>query len=526
MARNLLLQGCFREALFCAQQNLLDAPDSSALWEVVGLCASHFQDEALAELAWTKVTESQPSVEALNNLGILLDTQGRFTEAARAYHQALTLAPQDPAVLGNYGLLLEHQLRWGEAETIQREALRLDPGSAKILSNLAGVLALQGKDGEAESFYAEAIRCQPDFVVAHVNLGILLTDQDRFEEAERVLRRALVIEPGNRPARTSLAQLLLCQGRLDEGWEWFASRQTVAAIDNWFAGGEDRRACHPWQGEPLAGKTILVLPEQGFGDEIQFARYLGWLKSQGASRVTQVCRDEQRDLMRTLTGPDMVVGLTEAAGYRDDYDYWTLLMSLPGLARTTLETVPAATPYLAPDACRVVRWATRLPVGKRRVGLVWRGNPHHSNDVERSLPGLETLAPLWQVGGVAFVGLQKPMPDGEAEVAPRNQPLYDLGAEIVDFADTAAILTQLDLVICVDTAVAHLAGALGVPCWVLLAAHKTDWRWLRQRTDSPWYPGMRLFRQRQRGDWTQPVTQVVDALREWLCVPGETTPRR
>lgn len=491
----LLASGNSGEALAILQGGIQAHPDDMALWRLAAACASHLNDDVLA-------------VEAYNRLGTLLDARHQYADAASAYREALVRAPHDAAVLTNFGLLLEHRGELAAAEQIQHEALRLNPSLASAHANLAGIHARQGRCDAAEREYAQAIQIDPGLMSARNNLGILLTDCNRFAEAEAVLREALAIEPDHVAAQTALAQLLLCQGRLEEGFRCFEARRTVAEFSAWFAADPARAVCRYWQGESVAGKAVLVLPEQGFGDEIQFTRYLSWLKAQGAVQVTRVCRDEQVTLLRSAAGADLVIGLTEARSHREHYDYWTLLMSLPCVARTRLDSVPAAIPYLHADPALLASWAPRLPpAGPLRVGIVWQGNPAHSNDVARSLAGPQVLAPVWQVPGIAFVGLHK-----GTTALPPGLPGVEAGLAIRDFADTAAILAQLDLLITVDTAAAHLAGALAIPCWVFLSACKTDWRWMRERTDSPWYPGMRLFRQSVPGDWTSPVAAVAAAL--------------
>ena len=274
--------------------------------------------------------------------------------------------------------------------------------------------------------------------------------------------------------------------------------------------------------------------------EITFWRYLSLLKEQGAAQITLLCKAPLTTLMETLEGVDTVIALGEADTVVTAHDYWIYPLSIPLHCQTTLTTIPARLPYLQALPDRVTRWSARLPHQGFRVGLVWKGNrlhtngclPHqgfrvglvwkgnrlHTNDNKRSLSGLVTLAPLWSVPGVRFVSLQKGQGEDEARNPPAEQPLIDLGAEIDDFADTAAIVEQLDLVICVDTAVAHLAGALAKPCWVLLPAEKGDWRWLKDRNDSPWYPGvMRLFRQTRDEDWTSVVLDIKSALRDEIA---------
>jgi len=251
-----------------------------------------------------------------------------------------------------------------------------------------------------------------------------------------------------------------------------------------------------------------------------FVRYLPLVKAMGARHVTLICRQPVRALFEGLSGADAVVVANDAASM-PAHDYWTLLLSLPLHFATTVDSIPVPIPYLRPDADRLRAWAARLPSPGLRIGVVWKGSPKHENDHNRSLPGLATLAPLWDVPGVRFVSLQKGQGEDEAIPPPPGQPLVHLGTDIEDFADSAAIVAQLDLVISVDTAIAHLAGALGKPGWILLPRVGTDWRWLDERTDSPWYPATaRLFRQRHDDDWACTVQEIAGALRRFATAAG------
>jgi len=502
-------------ALECAQHNARLFPESPVAWTHVARCAHAGGDETMAEEAWRRVIALQPhSVDALNNLGVLCDRQHRYAEARSLYDAAIQQAPEDASVLTNMGVLQEHLGNLVLAERLQRQALTIRPGSASITTNLANLLNIAGKLSEAESCFRQALHLQPDFTLARVNLGILQADRGCLDEAEALLAQAVQQDPGYVPARTALANVLLTQGKLLQGWEYFESRQTVDFFKHWFAGDPSRSACHYWRGESLRGKAVLVFPEQGLGDEIQFARYLRRLKEQGAARVTQICYPEQLGIMHSVYGPDQVISLAEATRHREKYDFWTLLMSLPHCFGTTLETIPASIPYLAADPDLCAFWEEQLASrsGRRKIGVVWRGNPKHTNDSERSLPGADTLVPLASCADRCdFLALQRHEPHDAADF-PGAFPMTDLGGRIRDFSDLAAIVSQLDLVISVDTSVAHLAGALGIPCWVLLPFHKADWRWLQGREDTPWYPSLRLFRQEKRGDWKAPLEKMARCL--------------
>jgi len=507
------------------------------------------QDRRLeAEVVYRQALRIQPdNVGVHNNLGNLLQSLGRYAEAEAAFRQALTIQPQHPEANYNLGILLAALHRCEEAEAAYRQALAQRPDYIEAHCNLGVVLAKLNRYGEAETAYRQALALRPEFPEAYINLGNLLTAVNRHPEAEAAYRRALALQPGAAEAHGNLAALLarlqrpeeaeaayrqalalrpgcihttynfalllLSLGRFSEGWRLYETRyhpkQTNCLVIF------PNLPFPQWQGEPLAGKSLLVWQEQGYGDEIQFCRLLTELKARGAARVGLACKPPLRALLETFADADAVHPVDEGQTI-PNYDYWTFLLSLPLHCGLGLDNIPAQLPYLHALPERVARWQGRLPAARPRVGLVWKGYGHHGNDAYRSLPGLATLAPLWTVPGVSFVSLQKGVGEAEALQPPGGQALTALGQAIQDFADTAAIAAQLDLVICVDTAIAHLCGALGAPCWVLLPYVQTDWRWLREREDSPWYPHvMRLFRQGEGEAWDDVAGRVAEALRQW-----------
>jgi hypothetical protein len=354
----------------------------------------------------------------------------------------------------------------------------------------------------------------------HCVLGVALKELGHLDGAVASFRRALEINPDLAEAHLNLSSLLLSLGQYADAWPKYETRYHTN-INGRYVILPDV-SFPQWQGEPLTGKSLVIWPEQGFGDEIQFARYIPLLKIRGVSRITLVCKSPLKALLGTLEGVDAVVSQSEAASL-PFHDYWTFSMSLPLHFATTVETIPSGLPYLSVLPERLDVWRDRLPTGGLKVGLVWKGSAGHKNDANRSLPSLSTLATLWSVPGVTFVSLQKGQGEEEAATPPAGQPIVNMGSGIQDFADTAAIVAQLDLVICIDTAIAHLAGALGKPCWVLLPASGTDWRWLRERTDSPWYPDvMRLFRQTKADDWAATIGEVAQTLEIWVDEHGDT----
>ncbi len=476
-------------------------------------------DDALA--SYRRALELKPEfADAHNNLGMLFKQLGQYDTAAASYRRAVELKPDFAEAHGNLGDALQELGQHDDARTSHRRALQLNYVFAENQNKFGTALQERGQLEGALAHFRRAVQLKPDYARAHNNLGAVLMQLKQFDNAEASLQHALQLNPDSAWINLNLAYLFLALGQYAKAWPKYEAR-----YDPSIAG---RLSIPPdlpfpqWQGESLAGKSILIWPEQGMGDEIQFARYVPLLKERGASRITLVCKPPLKALLETLDGVDVVVARSEAASL-PHHDYWVFPMSLPLYFSTTIGTIPATLPYLKVPLERLNLWRNRLPAASPKVGLVWKGNAAHKNDANRSLPNLAALAALWSVPGVTFVSLQKGNGEDEAAMPPANQPIIHLGSEISDFADTAAIVAQLDLVICVDTAIAHLAGALNKPCWVLLPAIATDWRWLPEQADSLWYPGVvRLFRQKKKDDWPATIGDVTQALKNWVDARGNT----
>ncbi|MBF0179509.1 MAG: tetratricopeptide repeat protein [Magnetococcales bacterium] len=442
---------------------------------------------------------------AWNNLGVVLKTRGAFAEAEAAYRCAIALLPNGADNHYNLANLLTTDKRPAEAEAAFRQTLRLAPRHARAMTNLGVLLAGEHRATEAETLYRQALAIEEDEETWY-NLGILLKEEQRLPEAEAAYRRALALLPDSCRVIWNLSLLLLSQGRYEEGWPLHEIRYHPRKPDP--AAIPIQPGYPMWQGEEIVGKSLLIVGEQGCGDQIQMARFLHALKKAGAGMLTLVCAPELTPLLATLADADRVLPKEEGMVH-PRHDFWVFSGSVPYRLGVTLANLPAPIPCLQPPPGRASVWEARLPERGFRVGLVWKGNPRHKNDPHRSLPGLATLAPLWRVPEVVFVSLQKGSGEEEALSPPAGQPLLQWGEALTDFGETAALASRLDLVITIDSAVAHLAGSLGIPCRVMLPAHDSDWRWLRDREDSPWYPGvMRLFRQFRRGEW-QPVVEAV-----------------
>jgi len=459
---------------------------------------------AEAEAAYRQVLRLNRDFSAASaGLGVLLAKSGRPQEAQLHFRDTLRLNPGNIAVHNSLGLALAECGQFGEAEAVYRQGLAIQPGDVGILTNLAILLAKLGRVGEAEPLYRQALDRQPGQPETLNSLGALYLLTGRWQEAEATFRHALQVAP-SQAAALNLAHLDLLQGDFERGWQGLEQRWQVNQAHDF------RRFAQPrWDGRAFLGKTLLVHYEQGAGDGIQFFRYLPKVAAMGGRLVVECPASLYRLFRDNLPGEVQLVRCQEAL---PDFDLYCPLMSLPLALQTRLETIPAALPYLKPPTEAVARSPvlTPTPGAQVLVGVLWAGNPGHHNDRNRSLD-FSLLEPLLATPGVTWVILQmERRPDGFERLAAQHGWLDPMGG-VKDFADTAAIIAQLDLVIGVDTSVIHLAGALGKPVWLLLPL-MPDWRWLLGREDSPWYPGMRLFRQIEYNAWPEVVRRVACAL--------------
>lgn len=387
-----------------------------------------------------------------------------------------------------------------QALQLYDDAVSRWPSLALLWNNRGTTLLELARYAEAAESYRRALQLAPELHDARVALASCLQSLGYLSEAQAACDIVLQAVPDHAEAHWNQALLLLLQGNYAMGWQEYEWRWKKRR----FTSPQRQFMQPPWQGEPLTGKTILIHAEQGFGDTLQFCRYLPFLAA-SASQVVFECHPQLTALMATVSPGITIVAMGQPL---PPFDCHLPLMSLPRLFGTTLETIPAAVPYLQPPAGRLPFWQSVLPErkGTVRVGLCWARK--RFPDPDRCCPA-DLLEILSTCVGVEYYSLQV---DSFGLGRPALQ-LVDLTSQLLDFADTAAFISQLDLVISVDTAVAHLAGALGVPCWVLLSTD-VDWRWLLKREDSPWYPTLRLFRQQQPGNWVELLERVAMALQE------------
>jgi tetratricopeptide (TPR) repeat protein len=507
--------------------------------------------------------------ETNNNLGHALQSMGRLEEAALRYEKAVALNPAYPEARNNLGNVLHLLGRSNEALSHFRAAIQTAPRYGDAHVNLGHVLVAVGKPEEAVAHYEIALAVQPrnpdtrislaltllmldrgreagqhcDAVVAMqprslgtlANLAFLLLKLQRPEQALSVYDRVLVEKPDHMSALVNRAALLHALGRFDESLIAYAKAQKVDSSNaaahhgegllrlqlgdlptgfekyerRWEKDQLQRRSFDKplWRGQEIAGKTILLHAEQGFGDTLQFCRYAELLAGRGARVVLEV-QPALKSLLETLPGANVVVA---SGDQLPEVDFCCPMASLPLAFGTTLQTIPGKTPYLAASAERIASWERRLkPKTKPRVGLVWSGNPIQGNDHNRSIP-LGEIDALLSLPNVEIVSLQKNLRKRDLALLKANPRIIHFGDELQDFSDTAAVLSLMDVVVSVCTSVCHLSGALNRPTWVLLSA-ACDWRWLLDRTDSPWYPSVRLFRQNTLGDWQSVIGAAASEL--------------
>jgi tetratricopeptide (TPR) repeat protein len=482
------------------------APTPRILFDL-GLAFNALDQHQKALDSFDLAIQLQPDFfEAHGNRGAMHAALGQHGDAIESYRKALAIRPDFADAHCNLGSALTQLQRYDEALASLDRALALRADYPDALYNRGNALKSLQRYEEALASYDRAIALQPNHADAHNNRGQVLRELERYDEALASYDRALALRPRHVMAHCNAAALRLLTGDFERGWahyEWRWLKKSVIPAQRNFSQPA-------WTGQdPVDGKTILIHSEQGLGDTIQFCRYMPLLAARGAQVIFEVQKPLQT-LMVSLGGVAQVV---LKGGPLPAFDLHCPLVSLPLAFGTRLETVPSIIGYLSAPAQHVTTWQPRLE-GKPhpRIGLVWSGNPGHERDRERSI-GLRTFVPLLDALGdeVTFVSLQKDVRADDNAILKKRADILDYGDALDDFSDTAALISQLDLVISVDTSVAHLAGALGKPVWILLT-YFPDWRWLLGRDDSPWYPTARLFRQDKSRTWDGVITRVNRAL--------------
>ncbi len=511
-------QGKLDDAIAGYRRAALLRPDFAEIHYRLGnaLYARGLLGEALTSYQQALLLRPQHA-ETHNNLGVVLADQGRPAEAVPYYQQALALKSTYAEAHYNLGNAFKALQRLDEAVASYQHAIRHNPQFAPAYLNLGVALTAQGKPAEAVAAYRQAIQREPDMVQAHNNMGLALAHQNQLDEALACYARALQIQPDFADAHYNRALALLVRGDFAQGWPEYEWRWRLAEIPS-------RPFTQPrWDGSPLAGRTILLHAEQGAGDTIQFIRYAPLVQQRGG-RVLLECPAALIPLLSTCRGIDQLIGRGTPL---PAFDVHAPLLSLPGIFRTSLATIPADIPYLATDPQQVERWRHQLEgIREFKIGISWQGSPGYRWDRQRSF-ALAHLEPVARLIGVRLFSLQKGLGTEQLRDLPGWFPVTDLGGTLDEntgaFVETAAVLKNLDLVITCDTALGHLAGALGVPVWIVLP-FAPEWRWLLDRDDSPWYPTVRLFRQERLGDWDGVFARVAAELRRRLGTTGRARP--
>ena len=430
---------------------------------------------------------------------------GKLAEAETACRAVIEAAPDMPEAVAMQGFILGRLNRFEEARAHLEAAIAVRGDVPHWHLELAQSYRRALRLDDALDWAREATRLDPNDPRFHLGLARVLVDRGDNHAAREALLAALMVAPDDVEAHLALAHLLLAEGEYRAGWEEYEWRFRAPR----FQTAMPRFTVPVWNGMRLPGRRILVAADQGFGDAFQFCRYLSRV-AERCGGVVVLCRAAQVALFSRVPGVEACVVSINDVG---PHAAWCWMGSLPRLFGTTLETIPDGRAYLSPAPGRKAAWRDRLarllPPGGPRVGLVWAGNPENSLDWRRSVP-LPLLTPLASIEGLRLVSLQVPPPETD-RAAMTEMRLADVSAELSDFQETASVIANLDLVVSVDSAVAHLAAAMGVPAWVLVY-QPADWRWLLGREDSPWYPSVRLFRQDMPGDWTGPVARLIDEL--------------
>lgn len=461
-----------------------------------------------AEVLYKQILRADPNhPDALHFLGLIAQQVGKTDAAVWFMKRSLEIAPQNTVYHVNYAIVLEKLGRHEEALGLSRRAVELRPDFPEALATYGAMLA-EIDPHAGIPYLRKALELDPRHLKARYNLANTLADIGNPSDAIREYEAVIAAAPDYANARFALSLVQLREGDFARGWEGYEWR--------W-------RTDHPsiqkrefdaplWDGSDPAGKTILLYCEQGYGDAIQFVRYAPLLAERGARVIIEALPGLVK-LFRGIAGMQEVIA---AGDTLPPHDLRCPIMSLPRVFGTRIDTIPADLPYLAAPSDRVAFWRERLASERSdvlKVGVAWAGNPLHQKDRLRSMPA-EALFPLGDLPGIAFYSLQKYEPSAQAPSLPAAPKLRDFASELTDFADTAGLVQNLDLVISVDTAVVHLAGALARPVWVMVAA-ASDWRWLRERCDNPWYPTLKVFRQQTLGNWDGVMRRITQELRSF-----------
>ncbi len=487
-------------------------------WKNLGQALQQSQRLHEAGECYQKALDVRPGdANFLNDIGTIHQARAELAAAERCFKLALQSDSTLVEAMCNLGDVLRRLDRLDEAEVYCRKALAIRPDDLTALNNLASILMRISALGEAEEVCRKALSIQPDHVATHITLGCILRARERELDAEACFLQALRLNPTSAPAAYNLSMLKLLRGDYKEGMKLYESRFDALREDIGCT-PQMQKLLHDnrrWHGEALSGRRLLIWTEQGFGDSLMMLRYLPLLKSRGAGEINILCEPALERIVYAVSGLDHAVACTQSA-LADEFDLHCPIMSLPFLFGTTVDSIPARVPYIAvPDEIGHV-WKQRLSsITKTKVGLAWAGSKTLRDDAARSIP-VAAFGPVIRSEGVQLISLQKEK--GAEPLQEWQGQMQDWMDICDDFMDTAALVDNLDLVISVDSAIVHLAGALGKPVW-LLNRYGSEWRWGLESESSPWYPSMRIFRQREARSWDRVIAQLANELAHFQ--PGE-----
>ncbi|NKB43426.1 MAG: tetratricopeptide repeat protein [Alphaproteobacteria bacterium] len=492
------------DALHVLKESAVAFPGSAEVWRLKGGVERRVNQNGEAHTSLTQALVLAPKDTAvLNDLGVLCRALGKYSDAESHYRAALAIDPDASLTHANLGNVLERLNRLDEAEDSLRRAYELNPEAPDTAYNLAAVLTKLERPDEALPLLERIVDNNPDRWDTWTNLGVARMDTGDLDGAEVALRQSLALRPENPEAHYNLAWLLLLGGQHAEGWtelEWRWQLPEFSSLKKSFD-------CPTWDGEPLGDRTLLVHAEQGFGDAIQFARFIAEIPKENGTVILD-CHPPLARLLKGVLGIDRVIPTGESL---PRFDTHIPLLSLPKLLAYRGERSAQSSGYLP---AQTVTPQTTLPnSSKRKIGLVWAGAPENKIDRRRQV-AIENFLPLFEETDADFIGLQVGPRSRDGEIFPAGRLTYSCDGVVADFCDTAAIVGQLDLVIGVDTATIHLSGALGIPTWVLLP-YMPDYRWGLGTPETAWYDSMRLFRQPERGNWASVIGDICNALRSW-----------
>jgi len=496
----------YNSAISCLKKSLKNNPLNAEAYYNLGRTSQQIGEIDDAIHSFQKALEYNPYfVDAYLNLGNLFQDKKELENAIISYQKVIQINPNFAGAYYNLGVVLQEKDLLEEAVSAYQKAVQLNPQYADAYHDLGYVFQMKGQFDKAIECYQKVLDLNPEMLDAHNNLGRAYQGQKKINEAIVSYRRAIDMNPDFAEAHCNLSMALLLTGNFRQGWPEYEWR--------WKLGDRSRYDFYQprWTGFDIMGRTLFLYAEQGLGDTLQFIRYASLASDRGA-RVIVECQKELKSLIEQVKGIEQVITREDPI---PEFDFHCPLLSLPMVFDTGLENIPSDIPYITTDQVIIEKWHEKFRDrdSRLKMGLVWSGNPKYKADRTRSFE-LLTFSPLANLKDITFYSLQK----GEASKQTKNLPdgmdLVDFMDEVTDFADTTGLIMNLDLIISVDTSVAHLAGAMGKTVWTLLP-FAPDWRWMLDREDSPWYPTMRLYRQPSFGDWNPLMDRLVKDLRKY-----------